>query len=1476
MSHNTRARRGGCALGALAAFTLLQSASVGAATVSWDGGGDGTSWSDPLNWSGDALPGPDDTAVLNVGAEPAVVLTGPAVTVAVLDCREALTLAGDGLTVTGAATVRSQVLRLEGGSLSSGGLTVIDGAFEQAGGAVAGDVTLVRGRLALAAGTAAGVTFHLRGTGTFTGELPADAVAALEGSVGEGLSRWSVEGEWLNRGTVRLTSVSDDFRDRGAYLAVPEGALFRNLPGGRVVAEPGAGDVRRFDGPLLNEGVVEATGVELQYRGALESRGGRYLGSVRILESTLRLTAGPTEATTLLLYGTANRLLSDIPADTTVQVTSTVGFGISRLTLPVGVGNDGVLRLVLANNDFRDLSPEVVVSEGTFTNRASGRLEVRAEQPDSRRFTGSLRNEGTIAVEPGITLTVQGTAPEFTQAGGALSADGEFVLESGSFRYTGGAVSGTVRGRNCRFEIGPGIAGPATLRAMGPGNVFVGNASPGVTLWVESNVPWGQSRLAVEGESANEGVLLLRTSSNDFRDLGCYLDIPAGARLHNRSTGRIVAEAGTGDGRAIAGGLLNEGSIEAPDTALEFRGALESRGGVCEGDVRFFTSDLSLTAEPSEPTTLFLYGPDNRLLTGIPAGTTVQVTSTVPQGFARLTLPEGVANDGVLRLALVGNDFRDLSPEVVVADGTFTNRTGGRLEVRAVEGDGRRFVGSLLNEGMIEVEEGITLTLQGDAPVFTQAAGSLVADGQFFVETGTFHLAGGELSGLVRARNSRVRTDAAMTAPGTVRMVGAGNVLERHEAREVALWIEGTTAWGLSRLTVPGSTVSAGTIHLTTTSNDFADRSAYLLVEPGMTLTNAPTGRITVEAAAGDSRNLTGHLWHQGVVEIGPETALNVYERLDLDGGSVSGELRLFNTDIATWRPASQPSVLPVYGTGNRWVGDVFPGYTVWIRGTTGWGLARLTAPEGFVNHGTIRLETANNDFADRSSHLTVTAGVLRNAVDGRIEILPGAGDGRQLSAELRNEGVLQVATTASLGRVGAAHANTGTIRIEGGATLTVSGSGLEQTATGRLEGVGTLDVQGVAYADAGTVSPGGSPGALTIRGNPAFGPSHRLDLEAAGVEAGVSLDRLAVDGTARLDGTLRLALVDDFVPAVGDVLPVLTFTGVRGAYGTVELPALPADRAWLPEYTTGAFRLSVIDAADATNRPPSFVVHPVPVTVVKGRTAEFFVTANGTAPLGFQWQRDGGDVDGGTGPVLTLTGVQPEQAGTYRLVVSNEAGTVTSEEALLTVLPAVGTLIPVEDAVLAAVPAIGGDGVEVDVYNAIGGGRAPTFEDLEGVSPTGSTPSPFIDFPRPGSTIAVGTSFDTFFADTTTPPASLSAVAAANFLLDHEFLLKVDPADDLHPDTPEVDIDLGVGSDDGFRFRVGSVELGSAGDRGSSTPGTRSRSPPGGSIRCACCSPPTPSGQAAWSYRGAPRGRVSRLSRRTPSTGACRWATGW
>src|SRR5688572_6390693 len=40
--------------------------------VHWDGGGDGTTLMDPLNWAGDVLPGPADDAVVDVVGTPTI------------------------------------------------------------------------------------------------------------------------------------------------------------------------------------------------------------------------------------------------------------------------------------------------------------------------------------------------------------------------------------------------------------------------------------------------------------------------------------------------------------------------------------------------------------------------------------------------------------------------------------------------------------------------------------------------------------------------------------------------------------------------------------------------------------------------------------------------------------------------------------------------------------------------------------------------------------------------------------------------------------------------------------------------------------------------------------------------------------------------------------------------------------------------------------------------------------------------------------------------------------------------------------------------------------------------------------------------------------------------------------------------------------------------------------------------------------
>lgn len=67
-----------------------------------------------------------------------------------------------------------------------------------------------------------------------------------------------------------------------------------------------------------------------------------------------------------------------------------------------------------------------------------------------------------------------------------------------------------------------------------------------------------------------------------------------------------------------------------------------------------------------------------------------------------------------------------------------------------------------------------------------------------------------------------------------------------------------------------------------------------------------------------------------------------------------------------------------------------------------------------------------------------------------------------------------------------------------------------------------------------------------------------------------------------------------------------------------------------------------------------------------------FTVSADGSAPLAYQWQKDGNDIPGGTAATLTLPYVSLADNGTtYRARVSNAAGTNTSASATLTVVTA-------------------------------------------------------------------------------------------------------------------------------------------------------------------------------------------------------------
>ena len=91
----------------------------------------------------------------------------------------------------------------------------------------------------------------------------------------------------------------------------------------------------------------------------------------------------------------------------------------------------------------------------------------------------------------------------------------------------------------------------------------------------------------------------------------------------------------------------------------------------------------------------------------------------------------------------------------------------------------------------------------------------------------------------------------------------------------------------------------------------------------------------------------------------------------------------------------------------------------------------------------------------------------------------------------------------------------------------------------------------------------------------------------------------------------------------------------------------------------------------------PAIVTPPRSETLFIGAKMVFKVVATGAGPLRYRWQKDGSDMVGQTNATLPFDSVQSVDAGSYRVVVSNDAGTNTSPPALLTITSRILNLAP-------------------------------------------------------------------------------------------------------------------------------------------------------------------------------------------------------
>ena len=114
----------------------------------------------------------------------------------------------------------------------------------------------------------------------------------------------------------------------------------------------------------------------------------------------------------------------------------------------------------------------------------------------------------------------------------------------------------------------------------------------------------------------------------------------------------------------------------------------------------------------------------------------------------------------------------------------------------------------------------------------------------------------------------------------------------------------------------------------------------------------------------------------------------------------------------------------------------------------------------------------------------------------------------------------------------------------------------------------------------------------------------------------------------------------------------------------------------WLINVMLVAFSLAACGGYSSTptvngNGPvaPYITTPPANQTVTAGQTATFSVAATGTPPLTYRWQKNGADITGATSssystPVTTAA----DDGEMLRVMVSNAAGSVTSNSAILTV----------------------------------------------------------------------------------------------------------------------------------------------------------------------------------------------------------------
>jgi autotransporter-associated beta strand protein len=920
--------------------------------------------------------------------------------------------------------------------------------------------------------------------------------------------------------------------------------------GARILVDPGA----TVNGAIVNTGTLSGTTLGIADTGLITGGINNAGGQIT------------TTGNNILVQGVnAQTFLGGITNSGTLTSSGQDGILASSTIFTGGISNAGSITGAANGIEFAFTTTPTTVAPGSTT-------------PNT--FTGGIVNTGSVTGNGASTIT--GNAIRLT--GGIFAAAG-FNTAEGTF--SGGiANSGTLTGNTNAVYI-------ASFRSFSGdivnsvGGKIIANGGDGILVdhTLDANDNIGITNFS--GGVTNAGSITASANGINLNGISTF----SGSVVNS---GTITANSGQGInlvGVGYAGVVSNSGTITAGVNGIFINnGVLTENAVINSGTI----TATGLNGIFIQGTTLLGGVTNNGTITAANDGISIAPTLSFGGGFTNTGSITGtnrgvellganrfsgtVTNSGTIAGNLFGLNIGFLD-EINSFVGDINNSgtiSGNNALVVAVQtsflgGAPGATTGVINNTGNITgTASSIALGASPNAVTINQMAGTITGAIQLSQFADIVNITGGTVAGNIAGTGAALATvnfaptSGSFTYANTISNVAAVNV------NSGTLFLQGTLS--PTALTIAtGATLNVqngGSITPNITDNGtFAVQRLTAFTYGGVI-----SGTGVVQQLGPGTTTLTGTNLYSGgtqinggILAVASDVNLgNAAGGLSFNGGTLqmgagftSSRTITLNAGGGTFDTIGNIDTLngPIGGVGGMTVtgdGDLIIG-----------GAGTYSGPTN-INAGTALSAGAANVFSASSAYTVATGAVLNlNSFNQTIGSLAGPGNVALGSAVLTagadgtssnysgaiggSGGVTKVGTgnwtlSGTNAYTGATNVNGGTLSVNGSIATSIA---LNVNNGGTVGGTGILPTTNINAG--GTLSPGNSPGTITIAGNLTFSTAATYLVQVSGATA----DRTNVTGTAALAGTLQVAYLTS--PIFGQIYTILHADGGRsGTFSTV------------------------------------------------------------------------------------------------------------------------------------------------------------------------------------------------------------------------------------------------------------------------------------------------------------------------------------